>query len=374
MENKVGLNDGENSANVKTTKSILDFTQEGINLPIPKELTEIVISKYKDTQGIPEVIGEEVLRKAVARIFQNKYFSSFDYRHEIIINTGLSAAIYTILLSTVKEGNEVVIFEPYPYNLSEIVRFTGARAVYIPLKESDSGIDWQEVQRAIGPSTKLIVIQNPHPITGRVLTPDDFENLQKLINGTRIKVICDESLSETIFSEETTSGIAFFPKLLSSTFIVGSFAQKIGFAGWDMGFCIAPEEQMESYLRVHRILNSPVSKPLQLALAEYFDASNPIFKHLELLKNNSKLVFDMLSASKFKVQMPQAGCHVTIDYSDASELKDVEFVSLLESNYGVMLAPVSQFYHDRQCHKRLIMNIAHPTQVIEKALKKLAKV
>lgn len=79
--------------------------------------------------------------------------------------SGVNLTVFLAIASTEKDGDSVIVFEPFTSNLKTTIELCVARPVYMPLRAPDFRIDWCEVQRAINASTKLMVISTPHLLT-----------------------------------------------------------------------------------------------------------------------------------------------------------------------------------------------------------------
>ena len=110
-------------------------------------------------------------------------------------------------MALLKEGDEVVIFEPAHKSYEAAINITGARAVYVSLKSPDFLIDWDDVHKVINAQTRMIIINTPHFPTGATLSELDMIRLQKIINGTKIYILSDESFEHVVYDKEMHQSI-----------------------------------------------------------------------------------------------------------------------------------------------------------------------
>lgn len=315
------------------------------------------------------------LRIAISKILTNKYFRTFNPETEITITAGATQAIFCAIASTVGEGDEVILLEPSHKDYTDAIALTGARATYLQLK-NDESIDWNEIPKAITSSTKLIIVGSPHSPTGSVLTIEDWETLQKLIIGTKIKVISDESLTDIIYPHTISSSVAFFPRLSDSSFIVSSLSKSLCADNFKVGYCIAPAGMTTNFRRVLEVVANPLSCPVQLAFADYLNnhGTKPLFPHLELLEKNRNTVRAGLAETKFKLSPLNGGYLQIIDYSEYSKGSDLEFAEMLIRKYGVSAAPISLFHHDNHNRTQIVINIATSSHKLNMAIERLKEV
>lgn len=187
----------------------------------------------------------------LSKYILKKYFRAINPETEIAFVSGVNLAVFLAIASTVKDGDSVIVFEPFTSNLKTAVELCGARPVYIPLRAPDFRIDWCEVQRAINATTRLMVISTPHLLTGQTLTAEDFEELQRLINGTKIKLVLNESMAELGYNDHAGTSVNFYPRLCQVTYRVGSLSIPVAVAGSEIAYCIAPEQLMATYKNIH---------------------------------------------------------------------------------------------------------------------------
>jgi len=351
----------------------IDLSGDFSSFPFPEILEEKVLAYLKSVTGNAPAEGTFELRYALSDYISKKYFRSYNPADEITITAGGTQAIFTAIASSVKEGDEAIIFEPSYNNYATAIEICGARPIFIKLKDAENPIDWSEVQKAITTRTKLILICTPHNILGRVLTADDMENLQKLINGTKIRVISDESLSEIVYSDATASSAAFYPKLADNTFIVGSLSHSLGVPGWKIGYCLAPKALMERFRKIQRAVVNSVNHPFQLAIADYIARYSSLFPNMELLEKNRDAFVEIIKDSKFKILPSSGGSFLILNYSPISTIKDLEFAEMLVKEHGVAVTPISLFNHDKTCKQQLRINLAVKHDDLVEAANRLAK-
>jgi methionine aminotransferase len=375
----------------KQTNSDVDFSFEGNMSKLAEDYNAIDLSGNYSSFPFPEILGEKVLaylksvtgnapaegtfelRYALSDYISKKYFRNYNAVDEITIAAGGTQAIFTAIAASVKEGDEAIIFEPSYSNYATAIEICGARPIFIKLKDAENPIDWSEVQKAMTTRTKLILICTPHNILGRVLTADDMENLQKLINGTKIRVISDESLSEVVYPDATASSAAFYPKLADNTFIVGSLSHSLGVPGWKIGYCLAPNALMERYRKIQRAVVNSVNHPFQLAIADYIARYSSLFPNMELLEKNRNAFVEIIKDSKFKILPNSGGSFIVLNYTSISNAKDVEFAEILVKEHGVAVTPISLFNHDKTCKQQVRINLAVKHDDLVEAAKRLAK-
>lgn len=325
-------------------------------------------SKYAPKEGSVE------LRHSISELLTKRYFRTFDPESEITITAGATQAIFCAIASSVGEGDEVIVFEPLYKTYIDAIRLAGARATFLQLKD-DLTVDWNEVQKAITSNTKLIIVNSPHYPTGAVLSPDDWEILQKLIIGTKIKVLSDESLNEVTYTNSTPSSISFFPRLASNSFMISSLSKTLCVAGWKIGYCIAPTELTKNFRKIQSTISNSVNYPMQMAFADYLGNLNheKLFPYLDILEENHNLMKQELASTKLNLLPVHGGYYQVIDCSEYTTAQDVEFAEMLIKEHGISVMPMSFFYHDKHDRTQIRINIAVAPDTLRQALYRLKK-
>ncbi|HEV7390814.1 MAG TPA: aminotransferase class I/II-fold pyridoxal phosphate-dependent enzyme, partial [Burkholderiales bacterium] len=153
------------------------------------ELRELV-TKYLGAglNQYPPMAGVPVLREAIAEKVEALYGAPYDPEHEITVTPGATYAIFTAVAAMVRPGDEVILCEPAYDSYAPSIEVNGGTPVYVQLTYPDYAIDWQAMQRAISPRTRMIIINTPNNPTASVFSAEDLRTLDELLAGTGIVV------------------------------------------------------------------------------------------------------------------------------------------------------------------------------------------
>ena len=350
----------------------IDLSLGKTDFPCPEKLAELaghyIRSGYNNTaphEGISEL--REVVSERVKRLYQHYY----NPETEITITAGPAQAIMTAINSVVKDEDEVILFEPASETYAPAIASTGARPVYVALKQPDFHIDWEEVRKMVTSKTRMIIMNSPHNPTGSVLAESDLIQLQRLIIGTNIVVLSDEVFESIMFDNHTHQSVAKFDKLAERSFVVSSFGPVFNINGWAMAYILAPEKLMNEFRRIMQFQISNVNTPLQFALAEYL-LSEDSKKDISELYHGKRNYFNrLMGGSLFKIIPSQGSYFEILDYSAISDEPDVDFSYRLATDYGVGVIPVSAFLHEKNKLKMVRICIAKNNETLELAAERL---
>ena len=321
-----------------------------------------------------EAYGERVLRERVAGKVDKLYGHYYNPETEITITAGAAQAISTTLSAIIKEGDEVIIFEPACVNIIPAIKMNGGEPVFIPIDKSKFTIDWEQVQKMITAKTRMIIINTPHSPSGTVLNELDMLRLQKIITGTNILILSDETFEHIVFDGESHQSMALYPILTQKSIIVSNFGETFHVTGWQTGYCLAPEEITNEIRKVQEITISRVNTPFQLAFADFLQYEEEYLKLNEFYQKKRDLLNNLIEPSGFVPVFSKGSYFQLLDYSRLSSLSDVDFAQKLIQEKGVALAPLSIFSHSKSDKHLLRINFAQPDEVIRDVAQKLLSV
>ena len=189
--------------------SALAAEQKAINLsqgypdfPISPELIELVAhhmrqghNQYAPMPGVP------MLRQAISDKLEHTFSHRFDPDSEITVVAGATEGIYSALTAFVHEDDEVIIFDPAYDLYAPSVKLAGGKAVHLELEIPSFTIDWEKLEAAINPNTRVIVINNPNNPAGSVLTIDDMQKLSDLVVRNNLLVLSDEVYEHMVLKQ-----------------------------------------------------------------------------------------------------------------------------------------------------------------------------
>ncbi len=193
---------------------------------------------YSPSAGIPE------LRATIA-----EYASAFRKLDKpytldnVTVSPGAKPIIWNILSAILNPGDDFVYFDPAYPAYASAASYLQAKVTAIPLRESHNWrMDLDELDRAVTPRTKAIVINSPHNPTGGVLTPGDLERIAEIAQRNDALVIADEIYSRNFYLDSPFVSIASLPGMRERTIIVDGFSKAYAMTGWRLGYAIMPEE------------------------------------------------------------------------------------------------------------------------------------
>lgn len=335
-----------------------------------------LVNKYMlngNNQYAP-MAGLMSLREVIAEKTEGLYSAKYNPETEITVTAGGTQAIFTAITAIVHEGDEVIIFEPAYDCYQPAIELNGGKTIYLQLKAPTYAIDWEQVKKVINHRTKMIIINTPHNPTGSIMTASDMAKLEKLTKNTEIVIVSDEVYEHIIFDGFEHQSVTRFPKLAERSFIISSFGKTFHTTGWKMGYCVAPENLMAEFRKVHQFLVFSVNTPIQHALAEYLKNKENYLSLGSFYQKKRDYFTNLLKGSKFEF-IPANGTYFQLlNYKGISKEKDTDFAIRLTKEFGIASIPMSVFYHELVDNKALRFCFAKKEETLEKAAEILNRI
>lgn len=186
------------------------------------------------------VPGYLSLRKAIADKLKNE--NGLDYTPEqIVVSGGAKQSLCNVILSVINPGDEVVIPTPAWVSYVEMVKLAEGTNVLVPASiEQDFKVTPEQLEAAITPKTRMVLICSPSNPTGSVYTKEELKGLvEVLAKYPDVLILADEIYEHINFTGEFTS-LGSFPEIADRTIIVNGVSKAYAMTGWRIGFIAAP--------------------------------------------------------------------------------------------------------------------------------------
>ncbi|TGK04088.1 pyridoxal phosphate-dependent aminotransferase [Leptospira langatensis] len=187
------------------------------------------------------VSGTVELKNAIITKFKRD--NGLEYStNQIIVGTGGKQVIYNFFLATLNPGDEVIIPAPYWVSYADIVRLAEGKAVILPTKKEEGFLlSPEQLEKAITPKTKVVILNSPSNPTGSAYTRSQLEALGKVILKHKIMVLSDDIYECINFDGFQFSNIAMIsPELKELTFVTNGVSKAYSMTGWRIGYGAGP--------------------------------------------------------------------------------------------------------------------------------------
>lgn len=201
---------------------------------------------YTSNSGLKE------LKEEICRYIQRKTSVVYDPGTDVVVTVGGSEGIDIAMRAMLDPGDEVLIPQPSYVSYLPCTVLAGGVPVVIPLKnENEFKLTKEELEAAITPRTKILVLPFPNNPTGSIMTREDLEPIADLVREYDLYVISDEIYSELSYQGDHVS-IAEFPGLRERTIMINGFSKGFAMTGWRLGYACGPAAIIEQMIKIHQ--------------------------------------------------------------------------------------------------------------------------
>ncbi len=326
----------------------------------------------------PPLLGDPVLRQAIADHQRRWYGIELDPATEIVVTAGATEALAGALLGMLDIGDEVVLFEPMYDSYQAGIALAGARAVPVllaPGEDGTYGFDPDELRSAITPRTKMILLNTPHNPTGKVFTRGELLAIAELACERDLVVVTDEVYEHLLFDGNEHVPMATLPGMAERTLTISSGGKTFHTTGWKIGWMSGPAELVAAARTAKQFLTFVNGAPFQPAMAVGLGLPDSYFERVaaDLQAARDRLV-DALLAAGFTTYVPEGTYFATVDIRSVDPVGDgMAFCRSLPARCGVVAVPNEVFY-GRPEHGRHLVRFAccKRPDVIDEAARRLA--
>ena len=196
--------------------------------------------------------GLKDLKIEIAKYLDRRFDLHYDYNKEIFVTVGGSEAIDLTMRAMLDPGDEVLIPQPSYVSYVPCCVLANGTPVIIELKaENEFRLTAEELEAAITPKTKLLVMPFPNNPTGAVMERADLEVVAEVVKKHDLYVLSDEIYCELTYLENHVS-IASLPGMKERTIVVNGFSKSHAMTGWRLGYACGPAPILKQMLKIHQ--------------------------------------------------------------------------------------------------------------------------
>jgi aminotransferase len=224
--------------------------------------------------------GKTDLREAIAHHLQATYGITYDPGSEVIVTVGVSEALYLACTAILDPGDEVIIPTPCFVSYQAEVMLAGGVAVEVPSRyENQFAFDPDDLEKAITPRTKAILLGYPNNPTGAVASLEGLLEVARIAEENDLVVISDEIYDRLVYGIKHIC----FPSLSGArkrTILLGGFSKDYAMTGWRIGYAAAPAEFTQGLVRVHQYTVMSAPTIAQTAALEALRVGEPYVQEM----------------------------------------------------------------------------------------------
>ncbi len=293
---------------------------------------------YSPNRGFGE------LRDQISKYFARRFDVEYDPDTEIVVTVGGSEAIDLCIRSVIDPGDEVLIPQPSFVCYEPMTIMAGGVPVIIRTKAEDGfRLTPEELEAAITPRTKLLILPFPNNPTGGVMRREHLEAIAAVLEKHDILVLSDEIYGELTYGKERHISFASIKNMKERTVVVNGFSKSYAMTGWRLGYALGPEPIISQMLKLHQyaIMSAP-STAQYAAIEALKHGDSDIEKMREEYDMRRRLIVDGFCRMGLKCFEPEGAFYVFPSIA-ISGMKSEEFCEQLIYSQKVAIVPGTAF-------------------------------
>ena len=321
---------------------------------------------YTSNSGLKE------LRQEICAYMKRTQDIDYVWDKEVLITVGGSEGIDLMFRAMINEGDEVLIPQPSYVSYEPCAILANAKPVIINLKnENNFRLTPAELEAAITPKSKILVLPFPNNPTGGIMEKEDLEAIVDIIIKNDLYVLSDEIYGELTYTGKPHVSIASFPGMKERTVVINGFSKAYAMTGWRLGFACGPQEIIAQMTKIHQyaIMCAPTTS--QYAAVEALRHGEDDVKMMrESYNQRRRFVLHMLSEMGIPCFEP-LGAFYLFPCIKEFGLSSEEFANKLLEEEKVAIVPGTAFGDSGEGFLRI--SYAYSIDNLRKALTRLGK-
>lgn len=242
-----------------------DFNTPEYIIDAAKKAMDAGLTKYTSSGGVIE------LKREIIRKFKQDH-NLFYTDEEVIVTTGAKYALYSLFQVLLNKGEEVIIPTPYWVSYPEQVTLASGCPVYVTgLEKNNFKITKEQLEEAITPQTKALIINSPSNPTGVIYSKEELEILGQVCLEHNILIVSDEIYEKLIYTDDChVSPAQLSDELKNQTIIINGVSKSHAMTGWRIGYAIGPKKIIQAMISLSSHATSNPTSIAQYAAIEAY--------------------------------------------------------------------------------------------------------
>jgi aspartate aminotransferase len=230
---------------------VVDFGPGEPDFPTPDHIKRAAIEAIeKNFTKYTAVAGILPLREGITRWHAAEFGSNYE-PGECLFSSGGKHALFDALNALIQNGDEVIVPVPYWVSFPEMVKYTGGVPVYVETHADDGfALSAAAVEKAIGPRTRMIIVNSPGNPTGAVIPQEEFERILAVCKKRGVWVLADECYSHFVYDGGKPYSISGAVGAKPHVIVAGSLSKTFAMTGWRAGFALGPKAVIDVMSRL----------------------------------------------------------------------------------------------------------------------------
>ncbi|MFA5554698.1 MAG: pyridoxal phosphate-dependent aminotransferase [Phycisphaerae bacterium] len=329
-------------------------------------------TKYTPSSGTNE------LKKAIAE--KLKKDNNLEYAPEqIIVNIGAKHSVYCAMQAVLDKNDVVILPTPYWITYPEAVKLADSKVKVVKTSRKNSyKITPEQLQKAINPKTKMLVLNSPNNPGGFTYTPDELAALAKVLEGTDVMVLSDEIYEYLIYGDTKFVSFASLSRdAYERTLTINGFSKTYAMTGWRLGYTAGPKDVIKAMGRLQdHSTSNPVTFAQDAAITALTQVSDAIENMRQAFEKRAEFMAKRLNSIKgIKCPLPTGAFYCFPDVSahfgrEIGQIKitgSIDFAQAMLEQAKVAVVPGEPF----GCDKNIRLSFAISIEQIQEGLDRI---
>lgn len=323
------------------------------------------------------VAGYADLREAI--VAKLKKENGLDYKaSEISVSNGAKQAVCNAIMALVDDGEEVIIPAPYWVSYPQMVLLAGGNPVHIPAGfEQNFKITPEQLEAAITPKTRMLILCSPSNPTGSVYNKAELEALANVIKKHPDMYVLADEIYEHINYVGKHESIAQFPGMKEQSIIINGVSKAYAMTGWRIGYMAAPEWIVKGVNKLQgQYTSGPCSVSQKTAMAAYIADQQCVEDMRQAFERRRDLIVNLVKEIPgLEVNVPDGAfyvfpkCKSYLGKTDGTRvIKDTNDFAMYLLEVGHVATVGGDAFGDPECFR---MSYATSDDNIREAIKRI---
>ena len=297
-------------------------------------------ASYTNLRGIIE------LRTAIAKKMREFNGIACDPEKEVVVTVGSAGAFACIILATLNPGDECIVFSPfYSYHVNAM-RLFGVNVRFVDLQPPDWSFDLAEVEAAVTPKTKMILLCTPANPSGKVFSEEELRAIAGVAKRHNVWIATDEIYEYITYGKPHVS-IGRLPEAKDRTLTMSGGSKTYAITGWRIGYAVGPAEIIDRVSVVNDLLYICAPAPLQYGVAGGMGLPEKYYTDMRADYTVKRdMLTDTLRGIGFTPFVPEGSYYMLASFEEGRWGSATAATEAILNEVGVATVPGSAFYRN----------------------------
>ena len=357
----------------KAYDDVIDFTLGDPDVPTHQKIKDAGCKAIQDSKTrYSQNAGLLELREVISDYYIRKEGFEYNPVSEIMVTVGAMEGLYLALLALTNPGDEYIIPAPYYVNYGQMVHMCGGVPVIVD-KPAEEPLSFrtEDIEAAITPKTKAIIINTPSNPSGKIISWNKIEKLAELAKKHDLYVISDEVYKCLIYGENKFKSIVSIEGMRERTILTNSLSKEFCMTGWRIGYVLANKEIVANMTKLQENVCACAPLPSQYAAIEALSSKEDYSANMKSIfsERRDALVSGINSIKGLSCTPPDATFYLMVDISKTG-LKSFDFACKLLKSVHVAVVPGVTY--GQSCDNYVRIAFTKNVDVIKQGVERIA--